>query len=76
MRALPNPPAADKVYVPFAASVADAVQLRADGWITVAGLAPETDVRAEALRLHCSHCWHNGEILSLSDCGGDAPTEK
>ncbi len=75
MRALPNPPAAQKVYVPFGSSVADAVKLRADGWTTVAGLAREADVRAEALRLNCSHCWHNGEILSLREGGGDAPAE-
>jgi ATP phosphoribosyltransferase regulatory subunit len=75
MRALPNPLEAQMLYVPFGSPPADAVRLRADGWITVAGLAPETDTRAEALRLNCSHCWHNGEILSLSDRGGDAPTE-
>lgn len=75
MRALPEPTAAQKLYLPFDAPAAEAVQLRVEGWITVAGLAPETDVRAEALRLDCSHCWHNGQILSLSDRGGDAPTE-
>jgi ATP phosphoribosyltransferase regulatory subunit len=76
MRALPEPAAARKLYLPFGAPAAEAVQLRADGWITVAGLAPETDVRAEAQRLECSHCWHNGEILALGDRGGDAPVEK
>ena len=75
MRALPNPPEVQKLYVPFAAPAADAAQLRADGWTTVAGLAPETDVRAEAVRLNCSHCWHQGEILSLRERGADAPTE-
>ena len=49
--------------------------LHADGWITIAGLAPAPDVRGEASRLNCSHCWHNGKILSLNDRGGDAPTE-
>lgn len=75
MRALPGPPATRKLYLPFATPAAEAVQLRADGWITVAGLAPETDVRAEAQRLACSHCWHNGEISSLSDRDGNAPAE-
>ncbi|MCZ6509255.1 MAG: ATP phosphoribosyltransferase regulatory subunit [Alphaproteobacteria bacterium] len=76
MRALPEPSVAQKMYVPFGAPAAIAGQLRADDWITVAGLAPEEDARAEALRLSCSHCWHNGEILSLSDRGGNAPAEK
>jgi ATP phosphoribosyltransferase regulatory subunit len=76
MRALPEPPAAQKLYLPFDMPAAEAGQLRADGWITVAGLAPETDARAEAQRLGCSHCWHNGEILSLRDRGGDAPAER
>ncbi|NKB48923.1 MAG: ATP phosphoribosyltransferase regulatory subunit [Alphaproteobacteria bacterium] len=75
MRALPEPAAAQKLYLPFGSPAAEAVPLRADGWTTVAGLAPETDVQAEARRLGCSHCWHDGEILTLSDRGGDAPTE-
>jgi ATP phosphoribosyltransferase regulatory subunit len=76
MRALPKPAATPKLYLPFGAPAAEAIPLRAEGWITVAGLAPEADVRAEALRLACSHCWHNGEILTLDDGSGDAPTEK
>ncbi len=76
MRALPEPSAAQRLYVPFGTSVAVSIPLRADGWITVAGLSPETDVRAEALRLRCSHCWHKGEILSLHDQGGDPPAAK
>ena len=76
MRALPEPSPAQKLYLPFGASASEAIPLRAAGWITVAGLAPEVDVRAEALRLACSHCWHNGKILSLSDQGGDPPAEK
>jgi ATP phosphoribosyltransferase regulatory subunit len=76
MRALPEPPLAQKLYIPFGAPSAEAGQLRADGWITVSGLVPETDVRTEALRLQCSHCWHDGKILSMSDQSGDAPVEK
>jgi ATP phosphoribosyltransferase regulatory subunit len=76
MRALPEQSPAQKLYLPFGAPANEASPLRADGWVTVAGLAPESDVRAEALRLECSHCWHDGKILSVSDQGGDAPTEK
>ncbi len=76
MRALPEPSVARKLYLPFGTPAAEAIQLRAGGWITVAGLAPEAGARVEAQRLECSHCWHNGEILSLGDSGGDAPAEK
>jgi ATP phosphoribosyltransferase regulatory subunit len=76
MRALPEPAASPKIYLPFGTPAAEATPLRNEGWITVAGLAPEADVRAEALRMSCSHCWHNGEILTLDDGSGDAPTEK
>lgn len=76
MRALPDPPATQKLYIPFGAPSAEAGQLRADGWITVSGLAPEADVRAEAVRLECSHCWHDGKILSMGDQSGDPPAEE
>ena len=76
MRALPEPSETRKLYLPFGTPAAEAVQLRSGGWITVAGLAPEAGTRVEAQRLECSHCWHNGEILSLGDRGGDAPAEK
>ncbi len=75
MRALPEPAEVQRLYVPFDSPAADAVRLRADGWVTVAGLAPENDVRAEAVRLGCSHCWHGGKVLSLSESGGNAAVE-
>lgn len=75
MRALPVPPAGARLYVSFGTQAAEAVKLRADGWVTVAGLGPETDVRAEALQQNCSHCWLDGSVSSLSGQGGDAPTE-
>ena len=75
MRALPEPSPMQKLYFPFGAPAGEAVPLRSDGWITVVGLAPEAGVRAEALRLACSHYWHNGKILSLDDQGDDAPVE-
>ncbi len=75
MRALPDPAPAQKLYIPFGTPGAEAARLRADGWITVAGLAPDQDPRAEALRLACSHCWLEGEILHLDSPGGDAPAE-
>ena len=76
MRALPNPAERQKLYIPFGAPAGDAVRLRAEGWITVAGLAAESDVRAEALRLNCNHCWHDGEIVILDKRGGGTPVEQ
>ena len=76
MRALPEPAERQKLYLPFGTPAGEAIRLRAEGWTTVAGLAAEADVRAEAVRLNCSHCWHGGEILVLDDQGGGTPAEQ
>lgn len=73
MRALPEPPAPKRLYLPFGTAGTDAARLRAEGWITVAGLSPESDPQADAARLACSHCWHNSKIVALAEHGGDAP---
>ena len=54
LRALPEPAAPRRVYVPRERAE-DAARLREGGWITVAGLAPAADPRAEARRLGCTH---------------------
>jgi ATP phosphoribosyltransferase regulatory subunit len=55
LRALPaeEPPA--RIYVSVDAGAEAARRLRAEGWITVAGLAPVADLEAEARRQGCSH---------------------
>jgi ATP phosphoribosyltransferase regulatory subunit len=65
VQALPAPPAPRRVYVPFEESAA-AKRLRAEGWITVTGLAPERDPRREAKRLNCGHLLDGGKIVALT----------
>ena len=67
LRAVPAPPAPRRVYLPHGSPRTDGATLRADGWITIAGLAPEPDPAAEAARLGCSHVWRGGSATPL--CG-------
>ena len=60
LRVLPEPSPPARVYVPAGTSAADSAGLRAEGWITVAGLEAAGDEEAEARRLGCSHIWRNG----------------
>ena len=62
LRVLPDPERRPRVYVPAGTSNAEAVRLRDDGWVTVAGLDPAGDERAEAERLGCSHIWQDGRV--------------
>lgn len=55
LAALPGPVAAKRAFVPAGAPRALAQALRAQGWITVAGLEPVADNAAEAKRLGCGH---------------------
>lgn len=62
LRALPAPRRARRVYLPYGSDPARANGLRAAGWITVAGLEPSAEPRAEARRLDCGHLL-DGEAL-------------
>ena len=64
LRALPTPVRRDKVYLPAAATLADAIKLRTDGWATIQAMDDE-DGRAEALRLGCTHIFEGGSIHAL-----------
>ncbi len=55
LRGLPSQPAPRRLFVPAGADPVAAARLRAEGWVTVAGLAPGADVAAEAKRLNCGH---------------------
>lgn len=59
---VPPVAAQHRLYVPFATPPVTAEQLRTEGWITVAGLAPVVDEHGEALRLNCVYRWHEGRI--------------
>jgi ATP phosphoribosyltransferase regulatory subunit len=67
-RAAPPARPRKRIYVPHATPphAAAPVRLRADGWATVAGLAPEADAVAEARRLSCTHILHGDDAVSLS----------
>ncbi|CAO3430667.1 ATP phosphoribosyltransferase regulatory subunit [Azospirillum doebereinerae] len=62
LRAVPAAQAQERVYVPHGTGWAAAGKLRAEGWVTVAGLAPAADPVAEAKRLHCGHRLTDGVV--------------
>ncbi len=66
LQALPEPPAPRRIYVPLDAETAIARRLRAEGWITVAGLAAVRNPRDEAKRLNCGHLLDGGKVVALS----------
>ena len=55
LRVAPPRQARPRIFVPFGADRAIVAGLRADGFATVAALAPVADDTAEANRLGCSH---------------------
>ena len=66
LRAAPAPPAPRRVYLPHGTPRAAGAGLRDEGWVTIAGLAPEGDPAAEAARLDCSHLWQGGTASAIS----------
>ncbi|MGH6996407.1 MAG: ATP phosphoribosyltransferase regulatory subunit, partial [Stellaceae bacterium] len=65
LQALPAPAPPRRIYVPFEADGA-AKRLRAEGWITIAGLAAVRNPRDEAKRLNCGHVFDGGKIVALT----------
>ena len=65
LRAAPAPPAPQRVYLPHGTPRSDGASLRNEGWVTIAGLAPEADPAAEAARLGCSHLWQSGAARAI-----------
>jgi len=66
LRVLPPHGSPRRIYLPAGTDPAEGRRLRAEGWITLAGLAPIADAAAEARRLDCSHRLDGGKIVSLS----------
>ncbi|MEX2297389.1 MAG: ATP phosphoribosyltransferase regulatory subunit [Dongiaceae bacterium] len=60
LQALPAAARMRRIYLPAGSDRARGAALRADGWITIAGLAPSRDNAAEAKRLGCDH-WLDGD---------------
>jgi len=61
LRALVFGPQPPRVLLPHGVDHATGIELRAAGWITVAGLEPVADAEAEARRLACSHVLSDGK---------------
>ena len=67
LRALPEAQAGQSLYLPFGTPRGLAEQLRADGWMTIAGLEPVADSAAEARRLNCTHRLAGAHVLALAE---------
>lgn len=59
---LAPPPSPPRLLLPAGTTLATAAALRAEGWVTIAALAPVADVVAEARRTGCSHLLRDGRI--------------
>lgn len=66
LRAVPAPDDSARVFVPFGVAYGDTDAIRAEGWITVAGLAPVDDPEREARRLGCTHILRDGRAVALA----------
>ena len=69
LRALPQPENGESLYLPHGTAAARGEVLRTEGWVTVAGLGPDSDPAREARRLGCSHILRNGKAARLGGGG-------
>lgn len=65
LQALPPGKPKPRVFLPLGTAAADGHRLRADGWITVQGLAERSGAEAEARRFKCGHVWLAGRLQAL-----------
>ncbi len=65
LRAVPGPQPQDRIFLPVDVGYTEAQRLRAEGHITVAGLAEVADPVAEARRLGCSHVFVDGAVSAV-----------
>lgn len=65
LRALPRPAMGRRVFIPAGTEPGRVADLRAEGWITVAGLDEGADDAAEAQRLKCSHFLQDGRPVEI-----------
>ncbi len=65
LRAVPPGGGGTRLFLPPDTPAARARALRADGWVTVAGLGPDADPDSEARRLGCSHVLRDGHAVEL-----------
>lgn len=69
LAALPGPTARRRVYVPLGSDAAAVERLQHQDCITIAGLEPVADVRAEARRLGCGELLLAGTVVSANEGG-------
>ncbi len=67
LRALPPARAPARLYLPAGSDPAVAKALRAEGWVTIAGLDPAAAPDSEARRLGCGHLLRDGRVEALED---------
>ena len=69
LRSLPAPAHLRRVFLPVGTAPETGRALRAEGWITVAGLRPADSPEEEAVRLGCTHLCRAGRLLSVGRGG-------
>ena len=67
LRALPSPAPVQRIFLPFGTAPEEGRRLRAEGWVTLAGLAASEEPMQEAGRLGCSHWLDGGCISEIKD---------
>ena len=66
LRALPDGTVEKRIFLPYGTALDKAAELRAAGWIAVAGLSAAGDDSAEAQRLGCSHLYSEDGIAEVN----------
>ncbi|MBT5666962.1 MAG: ATP phosphoribosyltransferase regulatory subunit [Rhodospirillaceae bacterium] len=74
LRALPNASRLQRVYLPFGVPAAQADSIRAEGWVALAGLAPEPDPMVAAREQGCTHVYLD-EIIAVTRTNSKANEE-
>ena len=69
LRSLPAPGPMRRVFLPAGTAPETGRALRAEGWITVAGLGPADSAADEARRLGCTHRCDAGKVVKVGGAG-------
>ena len=69
LRAADPPAAQQRLFLPLGSDPARGKKLREEGWVTLNGLEPLADPRAEAVRLGCSHVLEGDAVVALPKKG-------
>ncbi len=62
---VPGPEQAQRIFVPAGSPLDEGRRLRAEGWVTIAGLDASSDETAQAKRLDCGHALIGGKIVAI-----------